>query len=250
MDVILRLSIMPAVRVVLRLLVLLLLAGCRADAAEVRVLAAASLTDALQEIAEAYERQSGDRITFSFGASNVLARQIAAGAPADLFLSADERSMDRVPALERASVLSNRLVVVVPDDRNTIAHPRELLAMQSIALAEPSSVPAGIYARQWLESLQLWEAIKPKIVPTDNVRSALAAVASGNVDAAIVYRTDARISKKVRVAYVVANGPRISYPFAVLRDAEEPRAARRFLTYLRGEAARDVFARHGFDVLR
>ncbi|HYC89722.1 MAG TPA: molybdate ABC transporter substrate-binding protein [Thermoanaerobaculia bacterium] len=226
--------------------VLLLLLALPLSAAEVRVLAAASLTDALQEIARAYEKQSGDRIVFSFGASNLLARQIAAGAPADLFLSADEASMNRVQTSVRVNVLSNTLVVI----GKPIRRPRDLVNLKSIALAEPSSVPAGIYARQWLERLRLWDAVKPKVIPTDNVRSALAAVASGNADAAIVYKTDARISKKVRVTYVVRDGPRITYPFAVLRGAEQPAAARRFLAYLRGKPALDTFARHGFDVLR
>lgn len=219
-------------------------------AAEVRVLAAASLTEALQEIAKNYEQQGGDRIVFSFGASSMLARQIAAGAPADLFLSADELSMNRVKTSARVSVLSNTLVVVVPRGGRAMKSPRELASLKSIALAEPSSVPAGIYARQWLAKLKLWNAVRAKVVPTDNVRSALAAVASGNVDAGIVYETDARISGKVRVAWVVQDGPRITYPFALLRDAEQPAAARRFLNHLRGRQALDTFARHGFDVVR
>ena len=210
------------------------------------MLAAASLTNVLQEIARTYEKSTGDRIVFSFGASNLLARQIAAGAPADLFLSADEASMNRVQTRMRVNVLSNTLVVI----GKPIRQPRDLVRMKSIALAEPSSVPAGIYARQWLESLRLWSAIEPKVIPTDNVRSALAAVASGNADAAIVYRTDARISKRVRVTYVVTNGPRIVYPFALLRDAEQPAAALRFLHHLRSKQALDTFIRHGFDVLR
>jgi molybdate transport system substrate-binding protein len=227
---------------------LLLLLTLRLQAAEVRVLAAASLTDVLQEIAKAYETQSGDRIVFSFGASSMLARQIEAGAPADLFLSADEQTMNRVHTIARASVLSNTLVIVVPLDGRAMRHPRELTSMKAIALAEPSSVPAGIYARTWLEKLGLWSAIRPKVIPTDNVRSALAAVASGNVDAAIVYKTDALISKKVRVAYVVKDGPRISYPFAVLKDAGQPKAARRFLAYLQSAKARATFVRYGFNV--
>lgn len=225
---------------------LLLLLAFPLAAAEVRVLAAASLTDVLQEIAKTYEKSTGDRIVFSFGASNLLARQIAAGAPADLFLSADERSMNRVQTSVRVNVLSNTLVVI----GKPIKQPRDLVRMKSIALAEPSSVPAGIYARQWLESLKLWNAVKPRVIPTDTPRSALAAVASGNADAAIVYKTDALRSKRVRVTYVVNDGPRIVYPFAVLREAEQPAAARRFLNYLRGKQALDTFVRHGFDVLR
>lgn len=236
-------------------IILLLLFTISARAAEVRVFAAASLTEALTEIAGAYERGSGDRIVFNFGASSILARQIERGAPADLFLSADERQVDTLGThiAERASVLSNALVIVVPRaGGRTIKNPRELVQLRAIALAEPSSVPAGIYARTYLQRLGIWERVRPKVVPTDNVRGALAAVASGNADAAIVYRTDARISKDVRVAYAVppAAGPKISYPFAVLRDAEEPRAARRFFAHLRSAGALAVFEKHGFDVLR
>lgn len=239
-----------------RLLAALLLALPLA-AAEVRVLAAASLTDALQEIGRDYERRSGDRVVFSFGGSSMLARQIEAGAPADLFLSADEEKMNAlarrglIDPRTRVSVLSNRLVIVVPRrGGRKLGNPRDLVHCRRIAIAEPSTVPAGIYARQYLQALGIWSAVARKVVPTENVRAALAAVAAGNVDAAIVYRTDAHIQKKVRVAHEVRNGPRISYPFAALARAGEPVAARRFLAHLGSPSARDTFARHGFDVLR
>lgn len=235
---------------------LALLLALPLHAAEVRVSAAASLTDALTEIARGYEKQAGDRIVFNFGASSTLARQIELGAPADLFLSADEEKMDAlaraglVDARSRASVLSNTLVIVTTGER--IDTPRRLASgvIRRIALAEPHSVPAGIYARQWLEKLNLWSAVSPKVIPTDNVRAALAAVESGNVDAAIVYRTDARIARRVRIAYEVdrSEGPAISYPFALMKDAEQPDAARRFLAYLRSKAALAIFARHGFII--
>ena len=221
--------------------------------------AAASLTDALTEIARDYENRSSDKVVFNFGASSILARQIEAGAPADLFLSADEEKMNALVARKlidprtRVSVLSNKLVIVVPRrGGKSITDPRQLAQprIRSIALAEPSSVPAGIYAKKYLQSLGIWSAVAKKIVPTDNVRAALAAVVAGNVDAAIVYRTDARISKAVRVVHEVMNGPRISYPFAVVADAEQPRAARRLLAHLRSQSARDTFARYGFDVIQ
>jgi molybdate transport system substrate-binding protein len=224
-------------------------------AAEVRVFAAVSLTEALEEIAVAYEKKTGDEVVFHFGASSMLARQIEQGAPADLFLSADEARMDAlakqglIVASTRASVLSNTLVIVVPKDGGkTIASPAQLLNIRSIALAEPSSVPAGVYARTWLQKIGLWERLRRKVIPTDNVRAALAAVESGNVDAAIVYKTDARIGKHIRVAYEVprAKGPAISYPFALLRDAENAQAAMRLLVFLRSKAALQIFARHGF----
>ena len=225
------------------------------SAAEIRVFAAVSLTEALEEIAGAYEKKTGDEVVFHFGASSMLARQIEQGAPADLFLSADEARMDAlakqglIVAATRASVLSNTLVVVVPKDGGMrIASPAQLVNVRSIALAEPSSVPAGVYARTWLQKVGLWERIRPKVIPTDNVRAALAAVESGNVDAAIVYKTDARIAKRTRIAYEVprAQGPAISYPFALLRDAENREAAMRLLVFLRSKAALQIFARHGF----
>ena len=223
--------------------------------AEVRVFAAVSLTEALEEIAVDYERKTGDEVVFHFGASSMLARQIEQGAPADLFLSADEARMDAlakqglIVASTRASVLWNTLVVVVPKDGGmTIASPAQLATVESIALAEPSSVPAGVYARAWLQKIGLWERIQPKVIPTDNVRAALAAVESGNVDAAIVYKTDVRIAKRTRVAFEVprAQGPVISYPFAMLRDAENRKAAMRLLAYLKSKAAMSIFAKHGF----
>lgn len=231
----------------MRLLLLLLLA-VPLHAVEVRVFAAASLTEALEEIARKYERASGDRLLFNFGASSMLARQVEEGAPVDLLLSADER-VRTTRLAERATVLSNTLVIVVRDKH--VKHPRDLVGLK-LALAEPSTVPAGIYARTYLQKLGLWERVKPNVIPTDNVRAALAAVESGNVDAAIVYRTDARISREVRVAYAVprAEGPRIAYLFAVVEDAEQPRAARRFFAYLQSKPALDVFRKHGFDVLR
>ena len=231
--------------------VLLLLLAFRAGAAEVRVFAAASLTEALEEIACGYERETKDRVVFNFGASSMLARQIEAGAPADLLLSADD--LVRTSRLgERASFLSNTLVVIVPrDGGRRITQPRDLIGLK-VALAEPSTVPAGIYARRYLQKVGLWDRVKRNVIPTDNVRAALAAVEAGNVDAAIVYRTDARVSKEVRVAYAVprGQGPRIAYLFAVIADAEQPRAARRFFAHLRSQRAIAIFEKHGFDVVR
>ncbi|HEY0141851.1 MAG TPA: molybdate ABC transporter substrate-binding protein [Thermoanaerobaculia bacterium] len=242
----------------LRLLLVLFLQlplSVLAGAAEVSVFAAASLSDALQEIATAYETRSGDRIALNLGASNVLARQIEQGAPAELFLSADEAKMDAlakqnlIDQATRVSILSNTLVVIVPArGGQPLTHPRQLTEPRfaRIALAEPSSVPAGIYARTCLQKYGVWTRIAAKVIPTANVRSALAAVATGNVDAAIVYSTDARAEKRVRIAYEVprADGPRISYPFAALRGAS--RNARKFLAHLQSAEARAVFARHGF----
>ena len=225
-------------------------------AGELQVFAAASLTDALQEIAPAYEAASGSKLQFNFAGSNTLARQIQEGAPADVFISADEAKMDGLQKAglilndSRQSLLSNTLVVVIGVKSDLrIDSPRELTqpAIKRLALADPKGVPAGVYAQQYLEKIGLWDALKDRVVPTENVRAALAAVEAGNADAGIVYQTDAGISKLVKVAYVVprSESPAISYPVAVVRASRDP-AALDFLKYLRSEAARSVFKKFGF----
>ena len=228
-------------------------------AATVLVFAAASLTESLQEIAAAYEKQSGDKIVFNFAASGTLARQIEEGAPADIFFSADEAKAD---ALEkkgllvketRKSLLGNSLVIVTPPDSAAIQSPADLTnaAVKRVALGDTRIVPAGTYAKAYLEKSGLWPGVEPKVVPCENVRAVLAAVESGNVDAGVVYKTDAAISKKVKVAFEVpaADGPKISYPAALVANAPHPDAAKKFLGCLTGSEADAVFARHGFIVL-
>lgn len=237
------------------LLSALLLLALPVRAADLTVFAAASLTDALEEIGAAWEKAGGGKIALNLGASSTLARQIQEGAPADLFLSADEGKMDSLAkkglilAATRRSVLSNTLVIVVPKDSTAkIAAPKDLASVRNLALAEPQSVPAGIYAKSYLKKLGLWSQVIDKVIPTENVRAALAAVESGNVDAAIVYKTDAGISKKVQVAYEVplAEGPKISYPFAVMAESKQKEAAKRFLAYLESKPALAVFRKYGF----
>lgn len=239
------------------LVVALLLLTLSVRAADVTVFAAASLTDSLKQIATTYEKNSGDKIIFNFGASSTLARQIEEGAPTDIFFSADEAKMDGlqkknlIDATSRKSRLSNLLVVVVPND--------SILAIKSaadltntvvakIALADTKAVPAGVYAKAWLESQKIWSMIEPKVVPTENVRGALAAVESGNVEAGVVYKTDAAISKKVKVAYEVpaADAPKISYPMALVKDSKQAEAAKKFLDYLAAEEAGQTFRQFGF----
>jgi molybdate transport system substrate-binding protein len=228
-------------------------------AATVNVFAAASLTDALKQIATAYEKQTGDKIVFNFGASSTLARQIEEGAPADIFFSADEAKMDGLEKKgliveeTRKSRLSNSLVIVVASEKGAGIHSPKDLATEKVkrlALAETKAVPAGVYAREYLQKENLWSALESKVVPTENVRAALAAVEAGNVEAGIVYKTDAAISKKVKVAYEVpaAETPAISYPMAIAKEAKEPEAARRFLSHLDSEVSARVFEKFGFIV--
>jgi molybdate transport system substrate-binding protein len=236
------------------LLLVLTAAPARGD--EILVFAAASLTESLQELGEAYRARTRTAVRFSFGASSDLARQIEAGAPADVFFSADTARMDHLEAKgfvrreDRREFLSNRLVVVVPVGSSLrIAGAKSLVDLPRLALADPEAVPAGIYARRWLESEGEWEAIRRKVVPTLDVRAALAAVESDGVPAGIVYRTDAAISRRVRVAFVVEHGPAIIYSAARLAASKFP-AAQHLVDFLAGPAGRTVFERRGFTTQR
>ncbi len=230
-------------------------------AANLRVSAASSLTDALHDIAALYQRDTHDTLLFDFGASSTLARQIAEGAPSDVFLSADELKMDQlqqrgyVVKASRRSILTNTLVIIVPSDSNLkINGPTDLAdnAISTIAVAEPQSVPAGIYAKEYLRKNHVWDRIKDKLIPTENVRAALAAVESGNVQAGIVYRTDALISRSVRIAFEVpvAEGPKISYPVAIVGDSKQKAAAQKFIDFLQSPPAQEVFRKYGFIIIK
>lgn len=229
-------------------------------AAELTIFAAASLSDALKEIAAKYEPATGDKLTFNFAASSVLARQIKEGAPADLFFSADEAKMndlahaDLIVPASRHSLLSNTLVIVVPTGSALKIDSAADLAgakVTRLALAEPQTVPAGIYAKAYLQKLGLWEKVAAKVIPTENVRACLAAVESANVDAGIVYKTDALMSRKVQVALKVsaAEGPAISYPLAILKGSKKPDPTASFVAYLASPDVKSVFAKYGFTVL-
>jgi len=221
----------------------------------VRIFAAVSLTDSLEEILDLFEAAHPEvYVVPQLGASNDLARQILAGAEAHLFLSADRAQMDRVEgsiaAGSRRDLLSNRLAVVVARTATAaIRGPRDLERAVRIALADPQAVPAGVYARQYLEKLGLWDRLSSRVVPTFDARAALAAVASGNVDAGIVYETDARMEPRVRVAFAVPKeeGPAIVYHLALMRGANED--ARALYLFLLSPGAKAVFERRGFVVL-
>jgi len=231
------------------------------SAADLNVYAAASLTDVMKEVATAFGKQSGDHLQFNFGASNLLERQIEEGAPADVFLSADEAKMDLLEKKNlllpgtRRDLLSNLLVIIVAREATTAPTSAADLAKadyQKVALADPQSVPAGIYAREYLQKLGLWESVKDKVVPTENVRGALAAVEAGNANAGIVYKTDALTSKKVKVAVEIpaTEGPKISYPVAVMKSSNQPEHAKKFAEYLSAPAARALFEKFGFTMTK
>jgi molybdate transport system substrate-binding protein len=246
---------------IVRTLLLLLLAilAVPAAAAPPLVLAAASLQESLSAAADAWAARGHPRPTLSFAASSALARQIDAGAPADLFISADEPWMDdvqkkgRVRPGTRLPFLANRLVLVAPaaGARPVAIRPgfplARLLGTGRLAMGEPNSVPAGKYGREALARLGVWPAVAPHVAGADNVRAALALVERGEAPYGIVYATDALASKAVRVVGIfpaAAHTP-ITYPIATLATATSADAEpfRRFLISPAGKA---IFRRYGF----
>jgi molybdate transport system substrate-binding protein len=241
-------------------LLLLFAIGSNGGADEILVSAAASLTDVLKEIGSAYQSKAKHTVKFNFGPSNGLARQIEEGAPADIFFSADLPQMDnldkngRLEPGTRKNLLSNQLVVIVlVDSKLAISSPKDLLKaeVRKIALAEPSSVPVGVYSSKYLTDEGLWDQVKPKVVPVQDVRATLASVESGNVEAGFVYKTDAAISKKVKIVYEVPldKGPKITYPVAIVKESKRKDAAREFMNYVESAAAKETFKKYGFVVL-
>lgn len=234
-------------------LALLLSASAQAD--EVFVSAAASLTDAMKEIGGRFEKETGTKVTLNFGASSLLAKQIEEGAPADVFVSADEAQMDRlqkqIAGETRRDLLTNKLVVVVRQDVTVRLEKLEDLgssAVTRIAIADAKAVPAGVYAREVLMKAKLWDALQSKTVPAENVRAALAVVESGNADAAFVYKTDAMSSPKVRIAFEIPPdlAPKIVYPMAVLSSSTHRAMAEKFLAFLKSKESAQTFHRLGF----
>ena len=253
-----------------QLLALLLLWACAcapvpapaAGAKPVTVFAAASLTDAMDELGRAFTQESGVPVRLSFAASSTLARQIESGAGADLFLSADQEWMDYleqrglIRKTTRRDLLGNRLALIAPAD-STVKLAIEpgfplaaALGSGRLATGDPDNVPAGRYARSALMSLGVWNDVAGRLVPAADVRTALAFVSRGEAPLGIVYETDARIDSKVRLVGLFPEGshPRITYPMAVTKSGSAD--AERFAGFLRGEAGRAVFERYGFTVLR
>ncbi len=242
------------------LLGLLLVAG-PARAAGIDIYAAASLTDALRDVAVLWQKAGHALPHLSFAASSTLARQIDQGAPANVFASADEKWMDWaqqrnliVPAT-RQDLLGNTLVLVVPKTqaRHVAIGPGfDVAAMLGpdgrLAVGDPSNVPAGMYAKQALEHLGAWNAVKDRLASAENVRAALLLVERGEAPAGIVYATDAAVAPGVAVAgtFPAASHPPITYPFAVIRSGDTPEA-RAFMDFLHTDAVRAVFRARGFS---
>jgi molybdate transport system substrate-binding protein len=219
---------------------------------------AASINDALAEIAGLYRAATGVTVALNTGSSNTLARQIVEGARAGLFLSADEIQMNvvekagRLVPGTRTRLLTNELAVIVPRDAPADLTVERVLEgrVSRLAMGEPSAVPAGVYGRRWLEHQGAWARVLPKVVPFPTVRGVQAAVEAGRVDAGIVYRTDAMTSS-VRVIARVSTKDHpyldIVQPAAVIKGPNEAEA-RRFLEFLKSAPARAVFSKHGFGL--
>src|SRR5580700_7403205 len=238
--------------------------GAAQQSDSITVSAAISLKDALDELGPIFQIQqhrqnggSGTAVTYNYGGSGTLARQIEQGAPVDVFFSAAEKQMDELAAQglivadTRRDLVGNALVLIAPAQATPAVHNFQELtspAVKTIALGETSTVPAGMYARQTLEHLGLFAAVEKKIVYAKDVRAVLTYVETGNADAGLVYQTDSNTSTKVRVVAVApadSHDP-ILYPAALLRDAKDKAAARAFLEFLQGPDARAVFQKYGF----
>ncbi|MEG5035711.1 molybdate ABC transporter substrate-binding protein [Microcoleus sp. AT3-D2] len=225
------------------------------------VSAAISLSKALGEIKTVYQSSNPNfTITYNFGASGALAQQIQQGAPVDVFFSAATKQMNDLQQSNllsndtRRNLLTNRLVLITPKNGVALSDFKQLTdaRIKKIAIGEPKSVPVGQYAQEMLNKLGLWRQIQPKLVRGNNVRQVLTFVESGNVDAGIVYATDATASDKVTVRLTAAENLHspIVYPLAVIRNSHNPAAAKAFVEFLGGDGAKIVFQKYGFGIVR
>lgn len=226
----------------------------------ITVFAAASLTNALQDIATQYQKEAQVNVVSSFASSSTLARQIDAGAPADIFISADQKWMDyaadkkNIDSASRKTLLGNSLVVIAPDnspikqlkiDKQTPWV--SLLKGGRLATGDPAHVPAGIYAQQALTSLGAWNSVAPHLAPAEDVRGALALVERGEAPLGIVYGSDAVASKGVKVVgtFPADSHPKVEYPLAIVKGHQNARVTA-FWRYLQGPEAAAIFKQYGF----
>lgn len=224
------------------------------------VSAAGSLRNALDEIKEVYEKEhEGVELKLNIGSSGSLQQQIEQGAPVDLFISAATRQMDALKEkglLQEGTLrnlLSNRVVLIAPAGTGKISGFRDLTAasIKKIAIGDPATVPCGAYARQILTNLGIFDQLKNKLVLCKDVTQVLAYVGSGNVDAGIVFWTDAQSSKSVKAVETAAESlhDRIIYPVAVIKSGKNRDAARDLETFLFSSEAKEIFKKYGFVVL-
>ncbi|PHM71489.1 molybdate ABC transporter substrate-binding protein [Xenorhabdus sp. KJ12.1] len=232
-------------------------------AEKVTVFAAASLTNALNDIAEQYKKDTQGEVVASYASSSTLARQIEQGAPADLFISADQQWMDYISGKKliiedtRHTLLGNQLVLIAPKksklnkiDINQETKWSSLLAGEHLAVGDPDHVPVGIYAKESLQYLGAWDLVNPLLARTNNVRSGMALVEREEVPLGIVYGSDAVASKKVKVVGVFPQESHkpVEYPVAIIKGHEN-QAVQDFYDYLKTPEAVEIFTRYGFNSL-
>ncbi|WP_457089761.1 molybdate ABC transporter substrate-binding protein [Microvirga sp. P5_D2] len=235
------------------------LSGMAAQAKDVTVFAAASLKNALDDVAAAWTRETGKKTVISYAASNVLAKQIEAGAPADVFFSADLDWMDYVASKNlidpksRVHLLANSLVLVAPKDSNVQVSLQPgvdlavILGSGRLAMGNVDAVPAGKYGKAGLKHLRAWDGVKDKVAQADNVRAALLLVSRGEAPLGIVYKTDAVSDSNVKVvaSFPEESHPPIVYPVALTKDATSADATE-FLAFMRSVKAKPFFEGQGF----
>lgn len=220
------------------------------------VSAAVSLKDAFSEIGELYKNKTGKTVVFNFGASGALQKQIETGAPVDVFASAGEKQMDELAAKnlveDRRNFAKNRLVLIVPADSKSNLPDLSRLTeteVRKIAVGNPKTVPAGQYTQQVFEKLKLQNSLQPKLIFAEDVRQVLDYVVRGEVDAGIVYASDAQTGKeKIRVAAEIAEDAHdpILYPIAVIKDSRQKASAREFSETVLSPEGQIILQKHGF----
>ncbi len=252
-----RFSLPCRVRVIGLAAVLSLGLSAQAQAADLVVSAAPSLTNAFKTLAQQYETQHPEtRVVLNFGASDVLMQQIVKGAPADVFASADQEAMDKavaekvIKAESRRDFVANQLVLIVPTTGTVPVHALADLTkpeVKRVAIGNPASVPVGRYAKHALEAAKLWEPVSAKAVLAQNVRQALDYVARGEVEAGLVFATDAAIAAdKVKVAQPVPLNVPLTYPIAITAGTKQPQQAADFVTFVLSPAGQAILAKYGF----
>lgn len=230
------------------------------EAVEVNISAAASLTDALNEIKEEYAKESNAILQFNFAASGTLQKQIQEGAPCDLFISASKSHMDMldeeglIDQDSRQDLLGNALTLIAVAEKKDLIKDENALTtadVESIAIGTPESVPAGKYAQQAMESLGMWDQVQDKLMFAKDVRQVLEYVDTGNADCGLVYSSDAKL---LETGVIVGDLPEdshdpIVYPAALIKDSAQPEAAKAFYEFLQTDYAKGVFEKYGFSVL-
>lgn len=258
------------ISVVFLLIITLILTSCGHEKGEqegsekkvsLTVSAAASLTDALTEVKDVYEKVNPNvKLTFNFASSGTLQHQIQQGAPVDIFISAAQNKMD--PLQEKGLIIDesrenffkNTVVLITSQEDLIVTQWQSLLGedVEKIAIGDPESVPAGKYAQEVLTYLGIWDNLQPKLVLAKDVRQVLTYVETGNVDAGVVYMTDAKISSLIKIVDQAPDSSHspVTYPVALIKNSKNVKASQDFLEYLSGEKGKEILQKYGFIVIK